>query len=680
MAGERLAMCSDRVHIQAHKDWIGLLQPVGLVVAAPALLSHGIVLNTNARDVSELQYKLAEHVNGNPPVLRDLRGMLVAVLDWQDTDIVSDPALLEQLTLSLPEFGITVTPTHAVPNPDGGWQLLIREEPTDTDLDGRSSDDGRGWVASPQTKFERLLRETRVFAGLLSNGISIRLVYAPQDESSGHISFPIANMLTVRDRPILAAFHMLLHVERLFGAPDSRLSALLNTSRRYQAEVSEVLSAQVLGALYELLRGLSNADARTGCTRIADLARTQPDHLYGGLLTTLMRLVFVLYGEDRDLFPSHDVWQQSYSIAGLFERLRDDAARYPDTMDSRYGAWAQLLAVFRIIHGGARHCALELPARRGELFDPDRFPFLEGRDTATDTPRPPHVADGTVWHMLSRLMVLKGERLSYRWLDVEQLGAVYETMMGFTVQLTSGASIAVKPDESGGAATIVNLETLLSLPAAKRGPWLKDNADRKVSPGQDRALRAAATVPALAAALERVQDLDASPAILSSGMPVLQSTASRRKSGSHYTPRSLTKPIVETALRPQFLRLGENPTPEALLALRVLDPAMGSGAFLVETCRQLADALVDAWHRHGTTPRLPPDQDASIYARRLVTQRCLYGVDRNRMAVELARMSLWLSTLARDHEFTFLDHALRWGDSLLGLSLKHIGDLSWTET
>ena len=672
-------MCSDRVHAQAHKDWIGLLQPIGLVVAPAALLSHGVVLNTSARDMGELQGRLAEYLDGQPLAVRDLRAMLIGVLDWQDTDIVSDPAFLEPLILSLPEFGITIMPTHAVPNPAGGWQLLIREEPTGTDLDAQSPDDGRGWVASPQTRFERLLRETHVFAGLLSNGTSIRLVYAPRDESSGHITFPIANMLSVWDRPILAAFHMLLNVERLFGAPDSRLPALLSTSRLYQAEVSEALSAQVLGALYELLRGLSNADARTGCTRIADLARTQPDHLYSGLLTTLMRLVFILYGEDRDLFPNHEVWQESYALAGLFERLRDDAARYPDTMDSRYGAWAQLLALFRIVHSGARHGALELPARRGELFDPNRFPFLEGRSTAADPPRPPHVADGIVWHILSRLMVLKGERLSYRWLDVEQLGAVYETMMGFTVQLTTGSSLAVKPDESGGAATIVNLETLLALQPAKRSAWLKKNADRKVSPVQDRALSGAATVPTLAAALERVRDPDASPAILPSGMPVLQPTASRRRSGSHYTPRSLTKPIVETALKPHFLRLGENPSPDAVLALRVLDPAMGSGAFLVEACRQLADALVDAWRRHGSTPMLPPDEDAAIHARRRVAQRCLYGVDRNRVAVELARMSLWLATLARNHEFTFLDHALHWGDSLLGLSLKQIADLSWTE-
>ena len=99
---------------------------------------------------------------------------------------------------------------------------------------------------------------------------------------------------------------------------------------------------------------------------------------------------------------------------------------------------------------------------------------------------------------------------------------------------------------------------------------------------------------------------------------------------------------------------------------------MGSGAFLVETCRQFADALIDAWGAHGEMPVIPPDEDEVIHARRLVARKCLYGVDRNPMAVDLAKVSLWLSTLARDHPLTFVDHAFRHGDSLVGLSQRQI--------
>src|SRR5207248_9199905 len=106
-------------------------------------------------------------------------------------------------------------------------------------------------------------------------------------------------------------------------------------------------------------------------------------------------------------------------------------------------------------------------------------------------------------------------------------------------------------------------------------------------------------------------------------------------------------------------------------------PAMGSGAFLVEVMRQLARLLVEAWTRHGKPPRIPSDETPMLFASRMIAQRCLYGVDKNRMAVDLAKLSLWLATLAKDHAFTFLDHALRCGDSLVGLTQRQIGGFAW---
>ena len=104
---------------------------------------------------------------------------------------------------------------------------------------------------------------------------------------------------------------------------------------------------------------------------------------------------------------------------------------------------------------------------------------------------------------------------------------------------------------------------------------------------------------------------------------------------------------------------------------------MGSGAFLVEACRQLGAALVKAWREHDAMPVLPPDEDESLYAQRIVAQRCLYGVDKNPMATDLAKLSLWLTTLAQDHPFTFLDHSLRSGDSVVGLSARQIAAMHW---
>ena len=176
-------------------------------------------------------------------------------------------------------------------------------------------------------------------------------------------------------------------------------------------------------------------------------------------------------------------------------------------------------------------------------------------------------------------------------------------------------------------------------------------------------------------------DRAATPDLVPKGAMVLQPSEERRRSGSHYTPRALTEPIVRTTLEPILARLrgddGRPPRPEQILDLKVCDPAMGSGAFLVEACRQLGDALVEAWHAHGEVPAIPPDEDEVIFARRLVAQRCLYGVDRNPVAVDLAKVSLWLVTLAKDHALTFVDHALRHGDSLVGLSRKQIEAFHW---
>ena len=106
-----------------------------------------------------------------------------------------------------------------------------------------------------------------------------------------------------------------------------------------------------------------------------------PDEIYRALLTVILRLVFVLYAEERDMLPENDTFLRHYSLAGLYERLREDAALFPDTMDQRYGAWAQLLVLFRMIHDGAESGAMRLPKRHGVLFDPDRFMFLEGRSS-----------------------------------------------------------------------------------------------------------------------------------------------------------------------------------------------------------------------------------------------------------------------------------------------------------
>jgi hypothetical protein len=141
----------------------------------------------------------------------------------------------------------------------------------------------------------------------------------------------------------------------------------------------------------------------------------------------------------------------------------------------------------------------------------------------------------------------------------------------------------------------------------------------------------------------------------------------RKESGTFYTPRSMAEYLVRETLGP----LVRNRTVDEILRLRVLDPAMGSGAFLVAACRFLADACVEAQARDESATRTAASRSRARF-RRLVAQRCLYGVDLNPAAVQLARLSLWLATLAADAPLTFLDHHLCVGDSLVGASIDDL--------
>jgi hypothetical protein len=253
--------------------------------------------------------------------------------------------------------------------------------------------------------------------------------------------------------------------------------------------------------------------------------------------------------------------------------------------------------------------------------------------------------------------------------------------MGFTIETRSGPVVAIRAGKNDRTPVFVDVAALTGKKGSERANFLKEEADRNaVSDKVGKPLAAAVDVAGVVAALRPIVDERGSPGgqVAPSGTPLLQPTDERRRTGSHYTPRSLTEPIVRHALEPAFERLGLDATPEQILDVKICDPAMGSGAFLVEACRALAGRLVKAWDCWPMTrPTIPPDEDAELHAKRLVAQRCLHGVDKNPLATDLAKLSLWLATLARDHEFTFLDHALKSGDSLVGLTRGQIAAAHW---
>ena len=735
--------------IAAHLEWIGFVRPTGLVVSAPALVKAGALLNRRDAEGQQLLRGCVEEPRHGrdaagtaaepEPRLPDFRAFASSVLGWNFSPAgyagTEEAPIPPDLEAVLPEGGEVLRPDFTVradpvrgasaarpesavresaavyspaashetatvhgaerertaANGASPWQLLVRVCEPDEDFDhvtrGRSRANG-GLEASPHGRMERLLRHTGVAAGLLFNGTALRLISAPRGESSGWLDFRVADMLPTAGRPISTAMRLLLGQTRLLSVPrPKRLAALLEDSRKYQNEVSERLAEQVLHALYELLRGLQAAHDPSKGELLREPLAENPDEVYRGLLTVVLRLVFLLYAEERDMLPQDETFLGAYSLAGLYERLREDAALHPDTMDQRFGGYAQLLALFRMVHDGARAGAMRLPPRHGALFDPDRYRFLEGRGAGgarqiDERIDPPLVPDGTIYRVLEKLIVLDGERISYRALDVEHVGSVYETMMGFRLETAEGLTVAIKAAKKQGAPAAVNLNRLLDQPPASRAKWLQDRTDRKLTDRLRRAAGDAGTMEALHAALDPVIDRNATPDLVPQGAMVLQPSEERRRSGSHYTPRELTEPIVRTALAPIFDRLraegGGALHPEQILDLKVCDPAMGSGAFLVEACRQLGDALVAAWQAHDAMPEIAPDErtrSSSPAARSHSAASTVWTATPRRSTSPSCRSgsSPWRRTIPSPSWTMRCVPAMRWSGSRGGSSTRFTG-------
>jgi hypothetical protein len=495
--------------------------------------------------------------------------------------------------------------------------------------------------------------------------------------------------------------------------------------------VTDTLGEQVRRATEVLIQALDKADE----DRNRDLLRgVQPSTLYEAALTVMMRLVFVLCAEERGLFLLGDpVYDENFAVSTLRGQLSELADQYGDeVLERRYDAWTRLSAVFRAVYAGIEHEDLHIPAMGGSLFDPDRFPFLEGRPSGTswlDTPsRPLPIDDRTVLLLLNSLQVLEHSHgaleLSYRSLDVEQIGHVYEGLLEHSVVRSNGVVVGLKgsahhPDPVMGLAELESLllddeDSLRAVVASvtgRNGSAVANDLARSVDDALSaRVLSACGGNVGL---FRRVlpfahlirMDAWSEPVIYGNASFMVVSGSDRRQTGTHYTPRSLTQTIVEKTLQPLAYVGPVDGSPKTewqlksapdLLALKICDPTMGSGAFLVQACRYLSERLVEAWasfeaqtggfvtadgdtvpHLGSAEPMPSQADDRLAIARTLVCERCLYGVDVNPLAVELAKLSLWLVTLSKGRPFGFLDHNLRCGDSLLGVtSLEQISQFS----
>jgi len=721
-----------------HHDWLALIEISGPFLAVPVLkeaFPQGLeelaglkrkrlrqayeewreALETDDPQFPELHVAWIDEVLSRGLELdEDGKGDVLKRADW----------CAANLNASLPEHGVTASPDLAVVDEQRANKplLLIHTYGQDVDLDATLKLDG--WAATPADRMVQLCRAAGCRLGLVSNGERWMLVDAPVGAVTTFASWYAR--IWGQEPITLQAFVHLLGVRRFFVDEAEQLPALFDRSLKYQDEVTDALGEQVRRAVEVLIQALDKADQDRDRELLRDVKEPV---LYEAALTVMMRLVFLLSAEERGLLLLGDErYEANYALSTLRMQLRTESE---EILERRWDAWSRLLAIFRAVFGGIEHENLRLPALGGSLFDPDRFPFLEGRakgsDWRTETAKPLPIDNRTVLLLLEAIQQFQGRTLSYRALDVEQIGYVYEGLLERTVKRTAEVTLELDGTKNAKApwVKLAELESARHDGAERLAGLLQERSGSSASRVRndlakpvddtlaDRLLAACHGDTNLRNRIKPFAHLVRTdpwgyPLVYPAGAFIVTTGSDRRETGTHYTPKSLTEAIVTETLTPiAYVGPAEGTpreqwvlkSPAELLDLKICDPAMGSGAFLVQACRWLADRLVEAWSQAegggksvsvdgevldapDTKEPLPRDTEArTVIARRLIAERCLYGVDLNPLAVELAKLSIWLVTLAKGRPFGFLDHNLRCGDSLLGIHrLDQLTELAMTPT
>ena len=487
---------------------------------------------------------------------------------------------------------------------------------------------------NPSYQIDYYIKATGLTWGILSNGRQWRLVHR---ESSYRLdTYYEVDLIALLERGSASAmryFTMFFHQAAFQEDAQGRvfLNDVLAGSRAYAIALEEDLRENAYLALEQLMQGFYDYTPN----------RLEPDDLhavYENSLYLLYRLLFVLYGESRGLLPVENLrYRELFSFLEFKQEIAEqiDKGTYIPKRTNKY--YGQLSVLFHIINGDDPGLSTEINVARynGGLFDPRQHSFLAKKS----------VGDQTFTRAVDLLCRRRSESggmefVDYRTLNVRHLGSIYEGLLEYQPRRAAEAMVAVPISSRNGSGE----------------QWI-----------------AAAQAPRGAKALAR----------RAPGDIYLETDKGERKAtGSYYTPQYIVEYIVEQTLGPLVARVRKQtrsegePYPndqafvDAILNLKILDPAMGSGHFLVDATDYLARVL--ATDPYVQTEAAPNKSDLN-YWQRLVVERCMYGVDKNPLAVELAKLSLWLTTFVGDKPLGFLDHHLTCGDSLVGADVADLG-------
>ncbi|MBB5164127.1 DNA methyltransferase [Mycobacterium sp. AZCC_0083] len=648
---------------------------------------------TGGDDTADDAYRIARD-KWVETVLRDVAGW-AEFLSWGP---------VAGIAAQSPNRAVTVGADAALLGPDGAIGALVSViDPVDS-LRQVPSD---LWAATPIDRMEALLRDNDIPIGIVTDGRWWALVCARPGAMTA--SGAVDALTWVEEPRTRDAFLALISRQHIIGGnPSERLPLLFEESVAAAEEITEALGAQVRNAVELLIQSFSESARDAGQRGEPNPLPVDTHQSYEAAVTIMMRIVFLLFAEERGLLPSGELFEQGYGISRELNRLQarqDDDSE--EALDATSLTWHRLLATSQALYGGASFENMRVPAYGGSLFDPARFPFLSAltvNGTLAIT-----VSDRVMLHALRSVQqaVLKGgeaRRISFRDIDVEQIGYIYEGLLGYTavtvietylgLQGTRGEEpeITLADLERFAAANITPKKLAEAVrthieddqPSAKpqSAAAIAKGIGAQIDPSVISGLaQAVGDDPALR---ERVlpwlgvirQDLRSRPFVVLAGGLMVKETPSRKNAGAHYTPKSLAKEVVLHALQPLCYAPGPYQTADEsqwklkpsddLLSLKVADIACGSGAFLVSAASYLADRVIEAWTSEDSANTHRTDLHRR--AIREVVANCLYGADINDMAVEMCKLSLWLVSLDRDLPFSFVDDKIFLGNSLLGLT------------
>ena len=701
-----------------HRQWLELVDTEGPFLAIPPLKrvwTNGMPSLSPERKAALVDARKDfepawEHLDRRPDDESAPAGYRITRDKWVETVLRDVAGWAESLSwgevtgvkAESPNQAVTVTAQAALVGPDGIGALVHIVDPADS----LRQTPGDLWAATPVDRLEAMLRESKIPIGIVTDGRWWGLVCAREGAMAAS---GIVDALTwiEEDRTRDAFFAVISRQHIIGGDPAERLPKLFEESVAAAEEITEALGDQVRQAVELLIQSFSESAAETGRKALPSPLPERLHEAYEAAVTVMMRVVFLLFAEERGLLPSGELFEQGYGISSELTRLANrEAKESEESLDSTSLTWHRLLATSQALAFGASFENLRMPAYGGSLFDPARFPFLTAKTEKGTLGI--IVSDRVMLHVLRSVQLadIRGDarQVSFRDIDVEQIGYIYEGLLGYTCVVVEEPYVGLRGKK--GVEPEIPLTMLEALAAANPEPkklaaairkWVADDQPAATAQSESAIAKGftEAVQPEIVSALtqtvgddealkQRVQpwlglirsDLRTRPFVIREGGLLVKETPSRKNAGAHYTPKSLAEEVVLHALQPLCYSPGphqtadtstwELKTSDKILDLKVADIACGSGAFLVAAARYLADRVAEAWVREDQTNA--HRKDLHLRAMREVVANCIYGADINDMAVEMCKLSLWLVSLDKSKPFSFVDDKIFCGNSLLGVT------------